>query len=271
MLNLLASSDDGNQFTAPSYLDLFIRALKDPHSYNPLTNGFFWFGFVWGIPVPVVTLWYRFQIEDTSIAELIFSDPLQFFFMIHPVLFGFLFALMGSMVQHYIDRLREESVRDGLTGLYNHRYFRGELKRRIQESKRYDLSFCLIMVDIDHFKNVNDRYGHQKGDQVLENISNLLIKSTREADVICRYGGEEFAIITPETSRAEATELAERIRLKVENHDFDIDGNLTLSGGVSSYPEDGTADTDLIKSADERLYKAKEEGRNQIYYQSGDK
>lgn len=264
MLNLLSTADEETE-PNPSYLELFVRALKDPHSYNPLTNGFFWFGFLWGIPVPIVTLWFHYHLKSLRLTDLVREEPVQLFFLLHPVLFGFLFGLMGSMVQHYIDRLRRESIRDGLTGLYNHRYFRRELQRRINEAERYGLSLCLAMFDIDHFKQVNDQFGHQAGDVVLQQLADLLTRTTREADIVCRYGGEEFVVLLPETERKEALKLSERIRKGVEEQTFKKVGKITVSGGVAEFPDDETSDTGLIKTADKRLYDAKESGRNAIH------
>jgi diguanylate cyclase (GGDEF)-like protein len=264
MLHWTFVGDTRDDDISPSYGELFVRALKDSYSYNPLKNGFIWFGFLWGIPVPVVTLWFHYHLKSHQLPVMITNEPIQLFFLCHPLLFAVLFGLMGSMVRHYIQRLKEESIRDGLTELYNHRYFRRELERRVNESERYDLTFCLVMLDLDHFKRVNDRHGHQAGDEVLRKLGDLLIKSTREADVVARYGGEEFAVILPETNRAEGTELAERIRLKIESHDFGLGESITISGGIAEYPSDGESDTALIQAADNRLYHAKESGRNEI-------
>lgn len=247
-----------------TWYDLFFDALKDPHSYNPASNIFLWIGFIWGIPIPLLFLWYYDRIRPNGPLDVWYEQPLYVFFMAHPLLFAFVFGLAGSVIHHYVRRLRDESIRDYLTGLYNHRFFRKELNRRIDEAERYDLGFCLILFDLDHFKRVNDQYGHQTGDQVLEKFADLLQDLSRESDAVFRYGGEEFAIILPETSIDEASNLAERIRERVSKYDFGIDRQITISGGVAEFPSDSTDESDLIQKVDERLYRAKDRGRNRI-------
>ncbi len=157
---------------------------------------------------------------------------------------------------------------DGLTELYNHRYFQDTLKKQLDTAMRYDQEFSLIIIDIDFFKKFNDTYGHQVGDAVLRTVAQILKKNTRATDYVCRYGGEEMSIILPQTSKEEAMVNAQRIcdavaktPLKVNNN---TEVNITISLGVSTFPEDGNAPQKLIECADKALYYAKEHGRNQV-------
>lgn len=157
---------------------------------------------------------------------------------------------------------------DGLTELYNHRYFQDMMKKQIDASKRYEQEFSLIIIDIDFFKKFNDSFGHQIGDAVLRTVAQILKKNTRATDYVCRYGGEEMSIILPQTSKKEAMINAQRIcdavaktPLKVSNNKS---CNITISLGVSAYPQDGDTSQKLIECADKALYYAKEHGRNQV-------
>ena len=157
---------------------------------------------------------------------------------------------------------------DGLTELFNHRYFQDMMKQQIEQSKRYNSKFSLIMIDIDYFKQFNDKYGHQAGDAVLRQVAAILKKNTRISDYVCRYGGEEMAIILPNTAYEETMKNAERIRKAVEETPFKLsltqEGQVTISLGIASYNGEEETAQDIIKRADNALYKAKENGRNQV-------
>lgn len=237
------------------------ESLRDPRSYNPFSGIVFWIGFLWGLPAPLVALSLYGQGTGFGVLN---ERPLFYLLVGYPVVTGYLFSLGSTVIGKYIHRLREESVRDYLTDLYNHRYFRRELTRRVEEAERYDKTFCVVLFDLDHFKRINDEYGHQVGDDVLEEFARLLRDLTRSPDMVFRYGGEEFALILPETNRENADTLAERIRERVAKHDFEIDRQVTVSGGVAEYPSDSNDGYDLIQVVDERLYEAKGRGRNRI-------
>lgn len=160
-------------------------------------------------------------------------------------------------------RLYEEAVTDSLTGLYHHRYFELRLSEEIERAKRYAHPLSLIMIDIDHFKSINDRYGHQRGDVVLSSIANILRICTRKGDTVARYGGEEFAIIMPHISGKRAIAAAERLRKTIENIDFG-GIKLTISIGVSFFEHEAMTKEQIIKLADNALYKAKKNGRNRV-------
>jgi diguanylate cyclase (GGDEF)-like protein len=166
-------------------------------------------------------------------------------------------------------RLRELVYRDGLTGLYNHRFFQESLSQELLRANRYKTSVSLILFDIDHFKKVNDNFGHQAGDQVLMNIARAVSSSIRPTDILARYGGEEFAVILPETNAAGAKVFAARLRRCVEGIATLAKGQLiyvTVSAGTTTFtPENHISDKDqLINTADRGLYISKQNGRNQV-------
>ncbi len=170
-------------------------------------------------------------------------------------------------------KLTEMSTRDELTSLFNRRYFMEALEREISGVSRYGHLLSLFIVDIDFFKKINDKHGHPCGDAVLKDFSELLGDSVRKYDIACRYGGEEFAVILPDTSAEKAVSLCGRFRKKIEQHTFEYDDlklKITASIGVAS----GRCGRDplgenLINSADKALYKAKNQGRNQVVVGAG--
>jgi len=155
------------------------------------------------------------------------------------------------------------AVTDGLTGLFNHAYFLSALRRETQRSKRYGLPLSLAMLDLDDFKHLNDTHGHLAGDEVLVKTASLMTQSLREVDIAARYGGEEFALILPDTPRLGALVVADRIRKRVDEHFRRRKGGptVTMSGGVATFPDDASDLEQLIKRADEGLYRSKAEGK----------
>jgi len=163
------------------------------------------------------------------------------------------------------EKLEKLATFDSLTGLYNRRAILGKLRELINLANRYKEDFSLSMLDIDHFKKVNDRYGHLTGDEVLEEIATLIRQNIRDTDIVGRYGGEEFIIILPKTTLSSAWVVAERLRSIIEKAEMkDSAGNIfaiTVSQGLAGW-ERGEDAYSLISCADEALYKAKEKGRN---------
>ncbi len=171
-------------------------------------------------------------------------------------------------VQEQNRRLQEMANRDGLTGLYNHRYFHEQLSQDFLRAKRYHENLSCILFDIDFFKKFNDTYGHQTGDVVLRALATVIQRATRESDLAARYGGEEFAIILYYTEGEAAYQAAERLRTMVESHEVQDNGNVlrvTISLGVATFPHEKIHDSkELIEHADQALYKAKDNGRNRV-------
>ncbi len=165
-----------------------------------------------------------------------------------------------------IERLRDAAVIDPLTGCYNRREFESQLRRTIAGAVRHNNDMSVFMFDLDHFKKINDTYGHLAGDKVLQEVTSLVQKNMRTGDVLARYGGEEFIAILPETSKAKAMELADRLRVKILKKSIVHDGhtiNVTASFGVSELIRN-TDMTRIIQDADTMLYKAKLNGRNTV-------
>ncbi|MDP2936193.1 MAG: diguanylate cyclase [Dehalococcoidia bacterium] len=167
-----------------------------------------------------------------------------------------------------LQRVQEMAITDGLTGLYNHRHFHELLDMEAKRARRYKHCLSLVMSDIDHFKSVNDTFGHLMGDTVLKSVAKILTKAARETDHVARYGGEEFAIILPETSNSEAAVIAERIRRAVEDKEIVANSTsirFTISMGAASTQvgQEGVVQ-DLVQKADKALYQAKHMGRNRV-------
>ena len=175
-----------------------------------------------------------------------------------------------------INRYKELSLTDHLTGLYNKRYFMRRLKEEVARAIRYGEEMSMIFSDIDHFKQVNDNYGHHVGDEVLRRIGAILaggmgefkvVSRLRKSDIIARYGGEEFVVILPETAPENAVVAAEKMRGAVEKERLEvgeIELNVTMSFGVAGVSADTTNEDDLVDRADFAMYKAKENGRNRV-------
>jgi diguanylate cyclase (GGDEF)-like protein len=165
-------------------------------------------------------------------------------------------------------RLREQSVRDALTGLFNRRYLEETLARELGRAERLHGPLGMLMLDIDHFKRVNDSYGHAVGDEVLRALGSLLRANVRGSDIACRYGGEEFVLLLPEASREITRQRAETIRAGASCMAVSDQGRpitpITLSVGVAAFPLDGASAEALLKSADDALYRAKREGRDRV-------
>ncbi|MGA2775041.1 MAG: sensor domain-containing diguanylate cyclase [Candidatus Omnitrophota bacterium] len=168
-------------------------------------------------------------------------------------------------------QLYEKSVirghSDYLTDLWNHGYFQMILQKELEKSKAMKLPLSIIMIDIDDFKIYNDQLGHQAGDTALKEMANLLKNQSRKMDSVCRYGGEEFTIILPQTDKKEAFMIAERLRMDIDRHKFFSEEilpakKLTASLGLATFPEDGQTPSQLVAASDKSLYAAKSKGKN---------
>jgi diguanylate cyclase (GGDEF)-like protein len=165
----------------------------------------------------------------------------------------------------YVDRVRQLAYRDGLTGVFNRRYFDSRLVDEVTRAARYGGGVSVLMIDLDHFKKINDEFGHMLGDDVLRAVSAIFVRQLRKVDVVCRYGGEEFAVVLPATQGASAAAVAEKLRCAVANAEYaGIPYPVTVSIGVAEFPVHGITRDDIIRAADAALYSAKEAGRNQI-------
>lgn len=205
--------------------------------------------------------------QHTEAIDLIV--PVIFFFGACFVLLSTFLSLHSVMDIMRISELEKASFTDPLTGVYNRRYMDKCLQEEIAKAHRYKFDLSLLLFDLDYFKRINDQYGHQIGDQILTDMSALLVHELRDADILARYGGEEFLVIAPNTGSKDAKLLAERLRKKIETHHFYVDAKvlkikLTVSIGVSSYGGAITSQESLIYTADNNLYLAKEQGRNKV-------
>lgn len=175
-----------------------------------------------------------------------------------------------------VAELERLALRDGLTGLFNHRYFQEAIDAEISRAERHTHKVSLLFIDVDHFKNYNDRLGHPAGDRLLMRLSDLLVgrgnsygRSKRVSDTAARYGGEEFVLVLPETDKQGAIVTAERVRRTIANYEFDHRdvqprGYVSVSIGVACYPDDGVTKPLLIEAADRALYRAKHQGRDRV-------
>jgi diguanylate cyclase (GGDEF)-like protein len=165
------------------------------------------------------------------------------------------------------DNLRQASIRDALTGLFNRRYLEETLVRELARAQRGSGSLSLLMVDLDHFKVVNDTYGHDVGDRVLQATAQLLERHVRAGDIACRYGGEEFAVLLPSTSPEHAVSRANELRLAMRGLALPAPASevsLTMSVGVAAYPVHALGAAELVRASDEALYDAKRHGRDRV-------
>jgi diguanylate cyclase (GGDEF)-like protein len=179
-------------------------------------------------------------------------------------LFANLAAIAIQNARTY-EAMERQAISDGLTGIHNYRHFQESLHAEVSRAERYGDHFCLLMMDLDHFKAVNDTIGHQKGDDVLRAVAGVLRSCSRESDYLARYGGEEFTMILPRTTLDEAETLAERIRASVATLDpGHPDLHVTMSIGVSAFPESAKDSDGVLGAADAALLRAKAGGRNRV-------
>ncbi|MBI4064187.1 MAG: sensor domain-containing diguanylate cyclase [Elusimicrobia bacterium] len=182
-----------------------------------------------------------------------------------------LYALLGNIGFENASlnqKVEDMAFHDALTGVYTRKMFDERLIEECGQASRFRLNLSMALVDIDHFKSFNDRFGHQVGDRLLEWLAKLLRQTLREVDFLSRYGGEEFVVLFPETPKKEAVSIMERIRQEVESRGFILDGSArlgaTVSVGVASFPDETSTPQQLLRAADERLYMAKGMGRNKV-------
>ncbi len=173
----------------------------------------------------------------------------------------------GNIETAYHEEIYRMTICDGLTGVANVRHLDEFLEREFARSRRHGRDLCVLMMDLDHFKRINDEYGHLTGDFVLRELAMLLAQRVRREELLARYGGEEFVLVLPETRIEGARAYAEALRKMVEEHCFAFENrnlNVTVSIGVAAFDPDMVRPTDLVGAADERLYEAKRSGRNRV-------
>jgi|ERR1035437_603308 diguanylate cyclase (GGDEF)-like protein len=236
-----------------------LRELRDLNGWRvstKLTIGFSCFLFI----SLVVTVLIFSQSSGNS-SKLLF---------INSVVLIFIFGMLLGVGSRMFEGKEKESLSDPLTGLANRRFFQDTLLKELRRAQRYEKQLSIIMCDIDHFKSINDTYGHNVGDEVLVSIADLMLGSVRATDFVVRYGGEEFVVLLPESTIKEGVSVAEKIRKTVESAGVVSRSRLglrlktTLSAGVAAYPFDGETGDGLIMKADKGLYLAKNRGRNRV-------
>ena len=176
-------------------------------------------------------------------------------------------AAINETLRQKNEELHEISITDSLTALYNRKHLMETLDKEVARSERHKHTFALLVIDIDHFKEYNDTYGHLAGDEVLRRLAAVFKKSIRSCDYAARNGGEEFIVLLPEISAEDGVQAAERIRNQVAEKKFGSNKKpivVTVSVGVAAYPKHGKDPESVIKKADGALYKAKEHGRNRV-------
>jgi diguanylate cyclase (GGDEF)-like protein len=198
--------------------------------------------------------------------EQIGLPPLSRYILKIGMLLILLISLSGLAIS---DKMNSLIIRDGLTGLFNKTYVHQRLDEEFYRSKRYDHDLSLMMIDLDNFKALNDRFGHAVGDHLLRYFSQVIADTIRPSDIAARYGGEEFLIILPETRKEEAQTVAERLLNRISLYPFRVDSRkedvpFTISIGVTAYPDHGESAEDLVVLADQALYQAKKDGKNKV-------
>lgn len=175
--------------------------------------------------------------------------------------------ICASSIQnaHYLERVKQLAYLDGLTGIFNRRFFELRISEEIERARRHNLNLAVMMADIDQFKKLNDEFGHLLGDEVLRQVSSLFHQQVRKMDVVCRYGGEEFAILFTQTNSHHAMGVAEKLRRLVETWQFPgVPRTVTISAGIAAFPEHGASRDEVVRAADTALYAAKQAGRNRV-------
>lgn len=173
--------------------------------------------------------------------------------------------------KNYLDSCEEAAFTDHLTGLANRRRFERQLEREVSRTRRFNRPFCLLMLDIDLFKGVNDTYGHEVGDDAIRRLGNALQAGTRGIDTAARVGGEEFGVILTETDFAHGLEVAQRLRASISEMDVPVAGRITVSVGLAEFNADSRGARELFSAADAALYEAKRQGRDRVCSSDGTK
>ena len=183
------------------------------------------------------------------------------------ILVAYITTMLSADIRFAVDKIKQVSDTDELTGLYNMRAFSTMLQRSFKQAVRYGHPLSVVMIDSDNLKQVNDAHGHDAGNRLLQHLVRCIREQLRGSDVMARFGGDEFILLLPETNNKGALEMSERIRKAVELSRFNVregDTNVTASLGVASYPEDGGNLDVILEKADKAMYRAKQKGRNRV-------
>ena len=183
------------------------------------------------------------------------------------ILVAYITTMLSADIRFAVDKIKQVSDTDELTGIYNMRAFSSMLQRAFRQAVRYGHALSVVMIDSDNLKQINDAHGHESGNRLLQHVVRCIREQLRGSDVMARFGGDEFIVLLPETSNKGALEMAERIRKAVEISRFDVrtgDTNITVSLGVASYPDDGGNLDVILDKADKAMYRAKQRGRNRV-------
>ena len=246
-------------------------------------SDYFLFYVFYLVMTPIVQI--DFQFEETIASELVivlayastllvmgpiqdattFGIRLGFLALIALANIGFSWLLKREhkLLEHANHRLHNLAITDPLTGLYNRRYLQEELSREVARARREGSHVSVIVGDLDDFKGYNDQFGHLEGDRLLSEIASVILRNTRQMDLVARFGGEEFVIMLPSTTKQEACQVAERIRKDVESLTSDThDYKLTITQGIATFPDDARDELQLLSRADRAMYEAKSLGKN---------
>ena len=229
----------------------------------------------WGLLTAMIIAFVPGYITYGSVARNSYRGPLD---LIVPVMFflGAVFVLLVSTLSletaldvRRIYTLEHENITDALTGTFNRRYLDRRLDEEVLRARRYGFPLAVLLLDIDHFKEINDEHGHPFGDGILAGLSQIVMNSVRRTDVVARYGGDEILVIATHTPLAAAAELGERLRQRIEGAEMGQAGEagglsirVTISAGVAGYSDELSSGQSLIQAADQALYQAKQAGRN---------
>ena len=230
----------------------------------------------WGLLTAMIIVFVPGYLAYGSVARDSYRGPLD---LLVPVIFffGAAFVLLVSSLSletaldvRRIYTLEQESITDALTGTYNRRYLDRRLDEEVLRASRYGFPLAVLLLDIDHFKKINDEHGHPAGDGILAALSQIVMNSVRKTDVVARYGGDEILVIATHTPLPDAAELGERLRQRVEGAEMGqanepgggVPARVTISVGVAGYSDELSSGQSLIQAADQALYQAKQAGRN---------
>lgn len=183
------------------------------------------------------------------------------------ILVAYITTMLAADIRYAVDKIKQVSDTDELTGIYNMRAFSSTLQRAFRQAVRYGHALSVVMIDSDNLKQINDAYGHDSGNRLLQHLVRCVREQLRGSDVMARFGGDEFIVLLPETNNKGALEMAERIRKAIEVSRLDMrtgDTSITVSLGVASYPDDGGNLEVILEKADKAMYRAKQHGRNRV-------